>query len=230
MLMALAASDPTVDEFDDNDPDPPVLINRARPFHFNVELSLMFMPTLIEKYLNHTGGVAAITVHMNDIFALEAFGGYVYMREAAIIGGAESVRSQNPTMEPALPDLVGMSWIAQAGVAIAPIYGKLNFFSEVDMNSQFYICGGIGAIGAVKRQNVSVNPDEFTTEIVPLGARFAGNVGAGFKLFFTNWFGLRGEFRDIIFSDSFDYAGTGDPTPDVIHNFVGMFGLTFIVN
>ncbi len=220
--------------FDDDDPPPPVLINRARPLQLRVELSLLFMPTIIEKYLNHMGGVAAVTLHLHDVVAIEAFGGYLHMREAAIIGGAEfSVRTEHPDTDPPLPDLVGMSWLAQAGVALAPIYGKLNFFSEVDVNSQLYIAGGVGLVGAVKRQSQgpAIGDEVPPTDLVPQGVRFSGNVGFGFKLFLTRWLGVRAEFRDFIYSDYFDFTHTGaEPQIDVIHNFMGLFGLSFIVN
>jgi outer membrane beta-barrel protein len=227
------AVESTAAPFDDDDEKPPLLINRARPLKLSFEISLLFVPTIVEKYLNHTGGVLALTFHINDIFALEALGGYTYMREAAIIGGPFSVRTEQPGQDPSLPDLVGMSWLAQAGVSIAPIYGKLSFFSEVDINSQVYLVGGIGAVGAVKRQGLGNAADGELppTELVPVGTKLAGNFGAGFKLFFTRWLGIRAEVRDIIFTDYFDFSGQGAaPEVDVIHNVVGLFGVTFIVN
>jgi outer membrane beta-barrel protein len=222
--------------FEDDKDEAPVLINRARPLKLNVELAALFMPTIIEKYLNHIGGSVALTLHITDWIAVELIGGYVYMRETSIIGGSEGVRyniatSAGQKRDPNLPDLVGMSWLVQAGVAIAPIYGKLNFFSEFDLTAQLYICGGAGVVGAVRRTIAGV--DETTTNLIPNpngSVKFAGNVGFGFRLFFNKFFAIRAEFRDFIFADQFVYQASGAPEVDIIHNFMGLFGLAFIVN
>src|SRR5687767_4889384 len=99
--------------FDDDDGEPPVVTNRARPLSSNVELALLFTPTLIEKYTTHLGGVGALAFHVNNVLSLEIMGGYQYMRESAIIGGESGVRSRlDGRAEPHLPDLLGMSWMA----------------------------------------------------------------------------------------------------------------------
>jgi outer membrane beta-barrel protein len=220
-------------KFDDDQDEAPVLINRSRPLKLNVEVSALFMPTLIEKYLNHIGGAVGVSLHFTDWIAVEVFGGYLYMRETSIIGGNEGVRfsiatDRNEKRNPNLPDLVGMSWFVQGGLTFAPIYGKLNFFSEFDLTAQLYLAGGVGVVGAVRRDITGV--DEVTTNLVNAGVKFSGNVGFGFRLFFNKFFAIRAEFRDFIFSDSFVFTSGGAAEVDIIHNFMGLFGLSFIVN
>ena len=43
-------------------------------------------------------------------------------------------------------------------------------------------------------------------------------------------YSVRAEFRDFIFSDTFVFTAAGNPEVDIIHNFMGLFGLSFIVN
>lgn len=234
-LQSFADDDTEVAQatFPDDQDEAPVLINRSRPLKLNVEITALFMPTLIEKYLNHIGGSVGVSLHITDWIAVEVFGGYVYMRETSIIGGSEGVRysiatDRNEKRDPNLPDLVGMSWFVQGGLTFAPIYGKLNFFSEFDLTAQLYLAGGVGVVGAVRRQITGV--DEITTALVPAGVKFSGNVGFGFRLFFNKIFAIRAEFRDFIFSDTFVFSSGGNPETDIIHNFMGMFGVSFIVN
>lgn len=220
--------------FDEDLDEAPVLINRARPLKMNLEIALMFTPTVIEKYLAHLGGMGGVALHINDIVAVELMGGYMSMREAGIIGGASSVRTEISSRlgrDPDLPDLVGMSWLVQGGLTLAPIYGKLNFFSEFDLTSQVYIAGGVGAVGAVRRTFTPVDASDLqTTSVTSEGVKFAGNFGIGFRLFFARWFAIRVEFRDIVYSHSYDFSGAGTPQLDIIHNLMGMFGLSFVVN
>ncbi len=223
-------------KFEDDADAAPVVVNQTVPLKLKVEIAALFMPTLVEKYLNHIGGSVAVNLHLTDWIAIELLGGYVYMRETSIIGGAAGVRysiatERGEVRDPNLPDLVGMSWFVQAGANISPLYGKLNFFSEFDLSAQLYLCGGIGIVGAVKRQITGV--DETATAIVanPGGAvKLAGNFGLGFRFFFNKWFAIRGEFRDFVFSDSFVFGTTGAADVDIIHNFMGLFGLSFVVN
>ena len=224
-------------EFADDKDDAPTLINRHRPLKLNVEISALFMPTLIEKYLNHMGGAVGVALHLTDWIAIEVLGGYLFMRETSIIGGQEGVRysiavDRGEVRNPNLPDLVGMSWLVQAGVTLAPLYGKINFFSEFDLTAQLYLAGGVGIIGAVRR-DVARDVDVTLTNIVPNPGgpvKFNGNFGFGFRLFFNKWFAIRGEFRDFVFSDTFVFQTGGAAETDIIHNFMGLFGLSFIVN
>lgn len=217
--------------FDDADGEPPVVSNRARPLHGAVEISLMFVPTVIEKYTQHFGGVGILSYHVNNVFALEVMGGYEYMRESAIIGGDSGVRSRlDGRAEPHLPDLLGMSWLALGGFTLAPIYGKINLFSEVDLNSQAYLIVSGGAVGAVKRELVTTNDanNDLLTTIANHGVRPAVDVGVGVRLFTARWFALRAEIRDIVYWNNAD-LGNGAEF-DLIHNFMGVFGVSFVVN
>jgi outer membrane beta-barrel protein len=226
--------------FEDDTDEAPVLINQRVPLKLKVEIAALFMPTLVEKYLNHIGGSVAVNLHLTDWIAVELLGGYVYMRETSIIGGAAGVRysiatERGEVRDPNLPDLVGMSWFVQAGANISPLYGKLNFFSEFDLSAQLYLCGGIGVVGAVKRQISDASaPNEVPiTNLVPNpggAVKLAGNFGLGFRFFFNKWFAIRGEFRDFVFSDSFVFGTTGAADVDIIHNFMGLVGLSFVVN
>ncbi len=231
-LVASTASADTPTTFDDFEGSPPTVTNRFRPLKNRLELSLFFTPTLVEKYLSHTGGAAALTFHAFDWLAFEALGGYVASSEVDIISGAGGIRAQESTPhDPNLPDQIGMSWFAFGNLEIAPIYGKINFLSELDFSTQIYFLGGVGAVGAVKHALVPGATDPTQTQVLGDGIKFAGDVGVGIRLFILRWLALRAEFRDIIYTDQFDYSYQGkSPTPDVIQNFMGFFGLTFILN
>lgn len=216
--------------FDDDLGDPPVLTHRTRPLDFRFEGSLLFTPTVAEKYITHIGGMGAFTFHINDMFNVELMGGYLRMAEVDIIGGGSGVRASAGAAEPNLPDLTGMSWLLSANAAFSPIYGKLNLFSEVDFNSQFYLTGGAGVTGSVRKVRDPGSTDPTVTRTADAGAKFMFNFGLGFRVFLVKWIALRAEFRDFIFLDQYDFSGTGRREVDVIHNFMGLIGVTFILN
>lgn len=216
--------------FDDESGEPEVLTHRTRPLKFRMEGSLLFAPTIAEKYTNHLGGMGAFTFHINDLFNVELMGGYLRMAEVDIIGGGAGVRASTPGAEPNLPDLSGMSWVVGANAAFAPIYGKLNLFSEVDFNSQIYLTGGVGVTGSVRKLRDPNSTDPTFTRTADAGAKFTFNVGFGFRVFLVRWIALRAEVRDFIFFDQYDFLGTGRKDVDVVHNFLGLVGVTFILN
>jgi outer membrane beta-barrel protein len=196
-----------------------------------LELTLFFTPSVVEKYIQSTGGAGALTFHFNDIIAIEGMGGYVANKEVDIIGGPAGVRALSSTgAEPNLPDLVGMSWFALANIELSPIYGKINLLSELDFNMQFYVIGGAGAVGATKHFRVPNDPDQTHTLLADEGVKFAGDFGLGMRLFILRWLAIRAEFRDVLYTDSYDFAGNGTKDVDFIHNFMGFFGVSFILN
>jgi outer membrane beta-barrel protein len=227
---AVARAEATPTAFDDFEAKPKVFTHPYRPLDNRLELTLFFTPSVVDKYLNHTGGAGALSFHFNDIVAIEGLGGYVYAKEVDIIGGPAGVRALSSTgAEPNLPDLVGMSWFAMGNLELSPIYGKINLLSEVDFNSQIYVMGGVGAVGAVKYFRVP-GGTQTQTELTNQGVKFAGDFGIGFRLFLLRWMAIRAEFRDILYTDSYDFVGKGQKDVDFIHNFMGFFGLSFILN
>jgi outer membrane beta-barrel protein len=223
--------------FPDDQDERPVLVNRARPFDLTFETSLMFATSVVEKYTSHLGGVLALDLHFNNVIAIEGLGGYFAMNESSIISGPQGVRFfLNGAEEPPLPDLVGMSWVAFGNLSVAPIYGKINFLSEAEFNSQIYLVAGAGAVGAVRRTLSSNLPCSsssdacLTTQVASVGTKFAIDAGVGFRLFLWRWLALKAEFLDIIYTDSFDYYGNGAKETDYIQNYMGLFGVSIILH
>lgn len=217
--------------FDDFEANPKVLTHPNRPLTNRLELTLFFTPSVVEKYVQHSGGAGSLGFHFNDIVAIDVMGGYVASKEVDIIGGPAGVRALSSTGgEPNLPDLVGMSWFGFANVELSPIYGKINILSEVDFNSQIYVMGGVGVVGAVKRFRIQGDPDQTHTALASEGVKVAGDFGIGFRLFLLRWLAIRAEFRDILFTDSYDFEGKGVKDVDFIHNYMGFFGVSFILN
>ena len=224
------AADAKMAAFDDFEASPRVVTHPNRPLNNRLELTLFFTPSVVEKYVQHTGGAGSIGFHFNDLVAIDIMGGYVYSKEVDIIGGSSGVRALSSTGgEPNLPDLVGMSWFGFGNLELSPIYGKINVLSEVDFNSQVYVMGGVGVVGAVKRFRVQ-GADQTVTTLANEGVKVAGDFGIGFRLFLVRWFAIRAEFRDILYTDSYDFSGKGQKEVDFIHNYMGFFGVSFILN
>ena len=104
----------------------------------------------------------------------------------------------------------------------APLYGKINVVSELDVNLQAYVMLGVGVNGTR-----TVQADLDPTNPNGSGYRLSGhqfgdggplsglepNVTAGFgmQIFLLDWLSLRGEARGILFRDEFDFDQTDEP-------------------
>src|SRR5262245_7458112 len=105
LLFLVTASLPVLSDGEDG-----AVRHRQRSFRHNLELSLLFTPSVLDHFVHHVGGMAAVTWHINDLVALELVAGYASMTEAAIVAGDAGVRARiGGTREPQLRGLLGAS-------------------------------------------------------------------------------------------------------------------------
>lgn len=93
-----------------------------------------------------------------------------------------------------------VDWTAGACFNWSPIHGKLGIFNKKLFHFDWQFALGLGALGSTVRTNdsgmVDVEGGESKTKSRIDGA---ANLGTGLKLFFTDWFAVRLDYRSFLF-------------------------------
>ncbi len=118
-----------------------------------------------------------------------------------------------------------------AGVegAWAPVYGKLNLFSEQVGHFDLSLIGGADWI---QYQKVVSEADAQALDASgshpPLTSTFGGHVGLGFRLFFSEWVAARLEFRDYLYRVEVpNWQENGGAKKDLQNQFFAELGVSF---
>ncbi|GAB4308330.1 MAG: hypothetical protein Kow0090_22660 [Myxococcota bacterium] len=126
----------------------------------------------------------------------------------------------------AAPNVTDLKYNLHLDFYFSPIYGKMAIMSDVIVNFDMFLVGGIGVMGADI-------PDETNMRLLassPLasgsGMPVAGNVGLGARLFLTKWLSLNLEVRDYIYSMRMTNL-TGDGISDIQNLIITFVGAGF---
>ena len=125
-------------------------------------------------------------------FGLEVFGAYYFAFKSTVSDylddtwGIETLRRQEA------------NWTAGATFNWSPIHGKLGLFNKKLFHFDWQLGIGVGALGSTvrTRDSADVAEGESKTKSRIDGA---ANLGTGLKLFFTDWFAVRLDYRSFLF-------------------------------
>jgi outer membrane beta-barrel protein len=155
---------------------------------------------------------AKLQYHLNDWLSLGADFGYGIGIDSGLTTelknqcgtsciGSASDPSQNDDVKAWDEHQNRFSNIQLAGdirVNFTPVAGKMGIFSKLFIGYDFYIFGGLGlAMLSNKADNISADVDG-----VSQGFRVGPAFGIGMHLFFTKFFSMGVEIKDIAFSDN----------------------------
>ncbi len=234
-----AAQPPRYDDdpFGDADfKDAPLILDVSYPTRGRGQLSLLFTSSVIDKYTTHLGGTLQLDYHFTRTLGAALAVGFLHGQltnivtdDAGIIGN--KMRGQNgcvnnpancANINPNVPDYNQITGVIDALAVWSPLYGKINVVSEIDVNLQAFVLGGLGANGT-RRVEATAKPNPRAANDYTLsgGEFFAGGfmsdpkfhftIGVGLQVFFAHFIALRVETRGILFPDTFDF-GAGDET------------------
>ena len=132
-----------------------------------------------------------------DSLALELHGGYDFSAKYSKLkdAAAKTAPSGLDDQSSDVTDMDLLKYMAQLGVQWAPLYGKLNLTSELDIHVNWFINAGLGIAG-VQRKLYQKSKAK-TSEVVP-----AGNFGTGFRFFITKHWVARFEVKNYLFWNS----------------------------
>ncbi len=238
--------------------DESIYVTQLRAFSKkgHLEITPIFGAVLNTRFVSTIGLYGGITYHFKENFALEAFGGYSgppfsrYTEATVEINTKENLEAPNA-------DRKWMDWFAGVDVQWSPFYGKLRLIPGVLATFDVYLLGGFGLVGT--RAPCSPNatylnngqgeepsgngvqgitgtcPADPVNAALPAGVKFAGQFGAGARVFFARWFGVRLEIRDIIYSENVtevQVRATGreeSVSTDIRNNVMLIVGLSFLI-
>ncbi len=246
------------DPFGDNDfGDSPMILDVAHPTRGRAEVGLMFSSSVIDKYSSHVGGMLDVNYHLFETLGLGVTAGYMHGSLTPIVTDDKGIignklgkclepngsGAANCDLTPKVPDFDQITGILSFTALWSPLYGKINVVSEGDVNLQIYGIFGAGVNGTrrveAQAQPGAAAPGDYAVigGKAGEGGAFANmkvhaNLGFGLKIFFADWFAVRGELHDILWRDSFDFQPndtTDEETPFLSHHYFANVGASFIL-
>lgn len=152
-------------------------------------------------------GSAAYTLHLNDTFAWEALN-FTYTK-SFFSSFAEDVSAQSPN--PVIkPDFQKLVFFLTSGIQFTPSYGKVSTFSRWIAYLEPFISLGVGIAKTDANTYLAFAP------------------GIGMRLFFKEWFSMKLEFKDYIYTEQ-STSRTSPPVPisSLKNNYAVMLSLSF---
>ena len=228
------------DPFGDSDfKDAPLILDIAHPTKGRGQLSLLFASSIIDKYTNHMGGLLEFDYSFTDTLGAAIAVGLMHGQltnivtdEGGIIGNIMQKcmdPSANacggglfPTADNRVPDYKQITGVIDALAVWAPLYGKINVVSEIDVNLQAFIVAGAGVHGRREVVASTSGSPRSVSDYTLTGDGFGdggflddmkvhGTVGVGMQVFILDWLSLRAEARGLLYLDEFDF-GEGNET------------------
>lgn len=146
-------------------------------------------------------GSASYTLHANDWLGLELFN-FSYNKNffSSFLDDIND-NSSGPNI---YLDYQKLLYFITAGVQLTPFYGKVSTFSRWLAYLEPYFSAGFGIAKTETNSYLAAYP------------------GVGFRLFFTEWFSMRMEFRDYIYSEK-----KRDGSTDLRNNYAVSVALSF---
>lgn len=178
------------------------------------ELSPAASVSLRDAFFTKFGFGASLTYHFSELLALGVRGAYslpmvagsAQICTSTVDSTVDPPRETRSCRPPTYAELDGVApgqitLLGGVDVQVAPIYGKLSLLGEQFLHFDMYgILGGAGVSYRGPPQNVGEAP----RSLLAVG----GNVGAGVRVFLNRWITVRGEVRDLIYSEEI-VAATG---------------------
>jgi outer membrane beta-barrel protein len=231
--------------------DESIYVAEKRPYtkRGHLELTPTFGVTLNNRYESAIAGILGVTYHIRENVGIEVIGGYAASRYTDAVEEILTKESKQPPNA----ELKWMNGFVGGDVQWAPFYGKLRLIPGILGDFDFYIAVGFAAVwtsnpckpqqtykaggtGLVADgtgvQGISGICPDSPNNVLPADVRFAGNFGAGFRIFFTNYLGVRLEIRDLVYSDVVDSLPTPtsqEVTTTIRHNVFLLMGLSFLI-
>ncbi len=185
---------------------PTVVQRKLYPMSNRWELGLRLQTSVNTPLVTQDGALLDVSYHTNEWFDI---GGEVFYNYTALANLAEVIREKLPQRNSTTPkDEIANADQMRFGAAIvariAPIYGKLNLASELNVHFQTYLLLGAG-VTQLHHESVNLcavggtgacpdgsflTTDQFT---------FVGEIGGGFRFYFSDHWSMSTEVRAYLY-------------------------------
>ncbi len=225
-----AAPEYKSDPFNDADfAESPLILDVVNPTRGRGELSLVYSQSVIDKYTAHKGLHLQFEYAVLDTLGVALSFGYMHGQltsivtdEGGIIGNKVTKYMNDKTaatqnVNPNVPDYMQITGVADFLAIWRPLYGKVNVVSELDVNMQLYLMGGVGmngrrAVTATVADNPQ-SPSDYTLAGGGLGEgglfgdpKVHATLGAGIEVFVLDWLTVHGEARGYLWPETFKFV------------------------
>ncbi len=158
-------------------------------------------------------GGASYTLHVNDWFGLEAFN-FLYSKNffSSFTDDINSNKGSgaNPSQAEIKPDIQKLLYMVTTGAQITPFYGKVSTFSRYIAYIEPYFSLGLGVAKTETNSYLTYFP------------------GIGVRAFFKEWFSMRLEFRDYMYTETFaNRSGAGGTSTSLRNNYAVQVAFSF---
>ncbi len=155
---------------------------------------------------------ASYTLHANDWLAFELLN-FQYTKNFFSSFTSDVNANKDPgrvsTQPDIKPDYQKLLYFLTTGLEVTPFYGKLSSFSRWIGYVEPYLSLGVGLAKTEVNSYITYYP------------------GVGVRAFFREWFSMRLEFRDYLYTEKFVDRTTLLTTPSLRNNFAVMVSLSF---
>lgn len=165
------------------------------------EISPAASVSVRDSFFTKLGFGGSLTYHVTETLALSARGAYAL----PMVAGSAQICTVNPdnTRSCRSPTYAELDGVAPGQIKLlgglegqwAPLYGKLAMLAEQFLHFDIY--GILGFAAVVYR-----GPPESAGGVARTLFAPGANAGAGMHIFLTRWLTVRGELRDLIYSEA----------------------------
>jgi outer membrane beta-barrel protein len=132
--------------------DDPAVVKQLYDLSGRFEIILTPSMSVFDKYTRHVGTSLGLAYFLNDYIGFEVEGGYAFISndrkllDEVLKTSTEMSDWDTDKQIEKLPltDLKRMSWWASGGIVVSPLYGKLNFSSELAISIHLFFTAGGG--------------------------------------------------------------------------------------
>jgi outer membrane beta-barrel protein len=154
-------------------------------------------------------GGANYTLHVNDWFGWEV-GNFLYSKTFFSSFTDDVNTTQQATNNPKIDvDTKKLLFLFTSGIQLTPFYGKMSTFSRWIAYIEPYFAFGAGIAKTEGNSYLTFYP------------------GVGFRVFFREWFSMRLEFRDYMFTEQVLNRSTGQNENKFRQNYAFTVSLSF---
>ena len=157
-------------------------------------------------------GGASYTLHFNDYFAWEAVN-FLYTKNffSSFTDDINQNKLDDRKTNQAdiKPDYQKLLYFVTTGLQFTPVYGKFSTFSRWIAYIEPYASGGVGVA---------------KTEV---NSYFSPYLGVGLRAFSREWFSMKVEFRDVLYTESFIDRTTGNAVKNLRNNYAVYVAFSF---
>jgi outer membrane beta-barrel protein len=170
------------------------------------ELKLAPAVSVFDKYNQQVAFTAGLLYFFDKLVAWEFEYGYSFVRsDTTLFDDVVSVGAENITGIERLPlsHLKKMTWWLSTGLVINPIYGKLNFFSALEIRFCPYFLLGVGASEFRYTELRWQDEVHYSKHETNVGTKAIFHFGVGARVFVDRKWSLLLEIRDRFFHDEY---------------------------